>query len=164
MNIKPGTPLKPWQRSHPVLWRSSTDELPHKALEPERWSSMLVVAFGFGRSKRLQTWARSIDDMNGPHWIGVRNGTTLHTDPRYPRYTHHLIVRNDGWRLTGSAMREDGPWAPGTVFCCDTHSPHILLRESGTGLFYLAASIDSATPLSKEETLPRLLEFVRRHL
>lgn len=165
MNVKPGTPLKPGQLSHPVLWRSHTDELPAKAYQPERWDSMLVIAFGFGRSKRLQTWARPCDDLNGPHWIGVRNGTVMHTDPRYPRYTHQLVVRNDGWRLTGSAMQHDGSLTPGTVFCCDTHSPHILLREDGgKGMFYLAASIDSTTPLSLEQTLPRLLEFVRRHL
>jgi len=125
---------------------------------------MLVIAFGFGRSKRLQTWARPCDDLNGPHWIGVRNGSVWRAD-RGHRYTHHLVVRNDGWRLTGAAMQHDDPWIPGTVFCCDTHSPHILLREDGgKGMFYLAASIDSTTPLSLEQTLPRLLDFVRRHL
>lgn len=124
---------------------------------------MLVIAFGFGRSKRLQTWARRCDDLNGPHWIGVRNGSVWRAD-RGHRYTHHLVVRNDGWRCT-NAMHDDATWKPGTVFCVDAHSQLGLKREDGgKGMFYLAACIDSTTPLSLEQTLPRLLDFVRRHL
>lgn len=124
---------------------------------------MLKEVFGEGRSRRLQTWARPADDPNGPHWIGVRGGTPLHTDPRYPRYTHQLLVRNDGWRLTGWSNDLSGPpWITGTLFCCDTHSPHILTRDIalGSGLFYLAASIDSKTPLALDDVLPRLVAFV----
>lgn len=165
-DLKAGYVLKPGQLECPVVWRSSFP-VTFTAVASDRFLAMLLQVFGPGRSKRLQTWDRAPEDPDGPHWIGVRNGTPLHTDPRYPRYTHQLIVLNQGWTLSGITRQvSKTPFKVGESFCCDTHSPHILLREPGPekGFFYLAASIDAREVLPPAKVEARLAQFVENWL
>ena len=50
----------------------------------------------------------------------------------------------------------------GTAFCCDAPSPHILMRDPRIvgDLFYLAISMDSATPLAPTEVIERVRKSV----
>lgn len=168
MNLPKNYVLKPGQLADPILWRGTLAP-PEGGFVPKATAiKMLFAIFGAGKGSRLQTWARDPNDPDGPHWIGVRQGTGLHTDPRYPRYTHQLVVYNDGWAVGGfKKIVTPDPWTVGTVFCLDTHSPHILLadprlRVHGNAWYYLAASMDSKVPLSQEQSVPRLLDFVAR--
>ena len=159
MDVKRGYVMRADQIDPPVVWRAV---VPLLFMDDGKARRMLDDVFGPGKTKRLQTWARPTDSPNGPHWIGVRNGTPLHIDPRYPRYTHQLIVLNEGWTLAGMSRKHAArPFLVGDVFCCDTHSPHILMREqASTGSWYLAASIDSPTPLGLHDVAEPLLDFV----
>lgn len=168
VDIKPGYSLKPDQRADPVVWYYSGDYRDRGQLATIPRGAILVMLaarMGDGRSKRLTTWGRSVDDPDGPHWIGVRSGTTLHTDPRYPRYTHQLVVFNQGWNIAGLDMRPSSVGlGVGDLFCCDTHSPHILLRDgrhrpAREDIYYLAVSMDSAEPMGHEDVIGPLVRF-----
>lgn len=160
--LKPGYVLKDWQTDRPLLWRVSGVVAADRLLPARASIQMMFAQFGPGRGSRLQTWAREEQDPDGPHWIGVRHGIKLHTDPGYRRYTHQLVVHNDGWRLAGLDERLDEPLAAGTAFCCDTHSPHQLLPDPrlGRGLYYLAVSMDAKEPLPPEKAVGPLLAFL----
>lgn len=168
MDIKPGYVLRPDQREDPILWRIwlASDEIRRLiATATPKGRRMAIDHFGPGRSKRLATWGRDPANPDGPHWIGVRNGTTLHTDPRYPRYTHQLVIHNGGWSLAGIHRDLEGePFDVGAAFCCDTHSPHILTPDSQiegpSDPYYLAASMDAAEPIPMTDAIPSLLRFV----
>jgi hypothetical protein len=90
--------------------------------------ALLERAFGPGKSRKLKSWGH-----RGPeeiHWLATRSGTPFHTDPAYPRYTHHLIIRNDGFRLRGVEDRPDAtPLTRGTAYCLDAHSPHQVVPD-----------------------------------
>lgn len=159
MDIKPGFILKDWQKDDPLIW-SRQIRLEIKS----DYSEMLLSVFGSGKSRRLITWERNESDFNGPHWIGVRNGTPLHTDPRYQRYTHQLVVRNDGFDLGGFGDARHSI-ATGTLFCMDTHSPHAIVKnDRNTGLYYLAASMDSKEVLSAGIVQYELERFIYARL
>jgi hypothetical protein len=108
--------LRPDQRRIPVVWMvQATIALPTVTdldLEP---------AFGPGAARQLKSWGH---DEAGVHWLATRKGTGLHTDPAYARYSHHLIVRNDGWRIRGIDDDLHPPMVRGALYCLDTHSPH----------------------------------------
>lgn len=102
---------------------------------------------------RLNTYAH-VGDKKSAHLIAVRSGTTLHIDPAYTRYTHQLILRNDGYYLHGIDETLPGiPYGPGTMFCCDTHSPHKLSRDPRltAGMFYVALAVDSDRAMTPDE-------------
>lgn len=156
MDIKRGYQLKHWQSDDPIVWSVRTElTMPERAFE-----GMLLDVFGQGRAKRLQTWQRCATYPDGPHWIGVRSGTPLHTDPRYPRYTHQLVVRNDGWVLNGMGTKRHLV-GTGTLLCLDTHSPHQLTKsQDNRGLFYLAASMDAGVELDASLVHQELERFI----
>jgi len=165
MDIPDDYVLKNWQTADPILWRKSVPVPPGGFLPPKTCIRMLFELFGAGKSKRLQTFARDESDPNGPHWIGVRlGGLGMHTDPKFPRFTHQLVVYNDGWGVIGLGKRLGEPLAAGTLFCCDTHSPHQVIPDGrlGRGLYYLAASMDAKAKLPPEVAQERLLAFVSR--
>lgn len=162
MDWKRDRPLADGQTAHPVLWRELVRET---WLSSSTVSLILSGAFGRGRGRSLKTWERDKVAPDGPHWIGVRGGTPLHTDPRYPRYTHQWVIHNGGWFVGGVGCEvDDDPFVPGTFFCLDTHSPHILVPDPriGAGSFYLAVSVDSPTRLDREAVLPAMREFLGR--
>jgi hypothetical protein len=77
-----------------------------------------------GRSRTLRSFGH---DEEGVHWLLTRGGTALHTDPAYARYSHQLVLRNDGNRIRGLTDDEASwhpPMVPGTLYALDTHSPH----------------------------------------
>jgi len=160
MNWKTGQELTEDQRDQPVLWRRYCESI---QISKSTICTLVASAFPDGKkSKSLKTWGRDREYPNGPHWIGVRNGTTLHIDPRYPRYTHQLVVHNVGWYVSGIKQEIDSdPFIEGTLFCLDTHSPHILLRDTrlGEGLFYLALSMDSSDPIPDSTVVRELSRF-----
>ena len=108
----------------------------------------LVPAFGPGRSRKLKSWGH---DEHGVHWLVTRNGTELHTDPTYLRYTHHLVYRNDGFRIRGLSDDLHPPMVPGAMYCLDTHSPHEVVpdeRLEGEHLYKVQLAVDREDPLS----------------
>lgn len=153
MNWKPGTPLRADQTELPILWWEFRD-LP-EAL-PDLSDEVFLRLFGGGRNQRIKTWGH---DANGVHWLSTRNGTPMHTDPAYARYTHHLTMRNDAFRLHGLAAEVDYPvLVPGVMLCLDTHSPHQVSPDPrlaaqakllGTG-FKIALAVDSPEPIEPE--------------
>lgn len=162
MDWKKGRPLGEGQTDRPILWR----ETHHEAwLSSSTVSRILRQAFGPGQRKSLRTWERDKASPNGAHWIGVRSGTPLHIDPRYPRYTHQWVIHNSGWFVGGlNCQVDDEPFVCGTLFALDTHSPHILLPDPrlGNGLYYLAVSVDSPEPLDRDVVLGPMREFLGR--
>lgn len=148
--------LQPGQRAYPVLW---AEPWPAVTL-PTVTDDLLVDRFDTKNTRRLRTWGHG-----GPfrtHWIAVRAGTPMHIDPGFERYTHQLVVRNDGWKIHGmeSLQREHPPMPRSTFVCVDTHSPHKLSRDRrlGGGLWYVALVVDDDGPLSPHDAWARLLQ------
>lgn len=157
MNVSWDAPLKRGQLRNPVIYGTVIDLPPDI---PEYGEEDLKQVF---RSKKqsLKTWGRSESSpRTEPHWIGVHKGTPLHTDPAYPRYTHHLMLAVDDYVLRGVDLVET-KLVRGLFYIVDTHSPHQLLAKSDDARWYLAVSLDSKVPLSKHEALPRLIEYGR---
>jgi hypothetical protein len=125
--VPPDAELKPGQHPMPVLWFVSAQPLWQAAditsqqlVPPDAEVERFLPP---GKSRKLRSFGH---DEEGVHWLLTRGGTILHTDPAYARYSHQLILRNDGNRLRG--LRDEEPWhppmVPGTFYALDTHSPH----------------------------------------
>lgn len=160
MNVPRTTTLRPDQQAWPILWSEARGPL----TVPDAGDVWVVPHFGTAivKSSRLVMWGH--DDL-GTFYIACRGGTALHTDPGYIRYSHQLIIRNDGWRLHGMEVRPSSdPLMVGTFYCLDTHSPHQVAKDPrlGTGLYWLALVIDNDVPLTPEVAwlclAPRLQE------
>lgn len=163
MKISKDYKLKEGQLSYPVLWHEQIASPDADMFPTNRALEILIGVFGEGKSQRLQTFERAKEDRNGPHWIGLRSGVGLHLDVGFPRYTHQLVVYNDGWGLTGITGKLSYKIPRFAAFCCDTHSPHQVIPDEslGRGLFYLAASMDSEKRLEPYETIHHLMKFVK---
>jgi len=160
MNYPWDRPLREDQISNPIL---ETLQLGAEVILPAPSDSALDTLFP-GTGHQLKTWARTPGiKLKDPHWIGVKKGTPLHTDPGYPRYSHQLMVRSDGWIIRGTSL-EELPLSRGLAFCIDTYSPH-QLREStrpvkgASPFYYVAASIDADEPLSLRSVIGALVGF-----
>jgi hypothetical protein len=161
MNIKRDYVLKDWQRASPFVWLEKPAGV--RAFSPLLALELLAAKFGPDQGHRLQTWQRNEVDPDGPHLIGVRGGGPMHTDPRYPRYTHQLVLYNDGIGVWGWSKEVGVALTPGHVFCVDTHSPHQVIPDAraGRGKHYLAASLDRKEPAPLAEVLPLLAAFAQ---
>jgi len=108
----------------------------------------------------LKTWGRTpgilVDD---PHWIGVSGSTPLHFDPKYPRYTHHLLLVIDSDFVLRGYDKEEVGLKQGTYFCMDGHSPHQLHAKKRGARWYLAVSIDSHEQMPRDEMVEQLVEY-----
>jgi hypothetical protein len=93
-----------------------------------------------------------------PHWMRIKKGTPLHTDPLYERYTHHLILKAEKHGLRGHDKVE-APLTRGTVYIMDVHSPHQVTYHDEDNPWYLSVSMDSDDILSWEECIPILCEY-----
>lgn len=155
MNVSWQAPLKPDQRSNPVLVSRYLAPLPVVIRAAE-----LAQLFP-GDSHQLKTWGRTPGTLRlDPHWIGVRYATPLHIDPKYPRYTHHLIVHaSPGFVLRGHDKVETAV-VPGAYLVVDTHSPHQLFAQAKTSKWYLAVSLDADAVLDHDQILPVLAAYV----
>lgn len=156
MNVKWDIELKPHQVSNPVMYSTIVD-LPADLLLPHENELRKIFVT---EKQSLKTWGRTSGELNGtePHWIGVHKQTPLHVDPAYPRYTHHLLLKVDGFCLRG-VDKVETPLVRGTYAQIDTHSPHQLYAKTDTALWYLAVSMDSKTPLSKGYVIPNLIRY-----
>lgn len=123
------------QRSHPVVDRISVEPI---ACE---WLTTDMVQSIFGtKQKGLKMWSGK---GRQPHWLATRNGINLHTDPGYDRYAVQMVIKNDGWRMTGYDKSLVTDLMAGDVYVLDTHSPHELFRgEQSEGRFFVAVGFD----------------------
>ena len=159
MNLQWGDSLKDGELSNPVIWDREVEAdppLPYPSIGDLRriWPKGT-------KGWSLKTWNRTPGVRTlDPHWIGVYNGTTLHNDIGYPRYTHQLILRADNYCIRGRDHVRT-KLARGHCISVDTHSPHQLWALDASALWYVAASIDAKTRLRLEEVLPDLIAFAR---
>jgi|SRR5215469_772185 len=121
------------ERREPLLWCS---DIPAArawiAEEFDTSDEAMWAVLGQGNARALKSFGH---DSDGVHYLLLRGGTGLHTDTAYTRYTHQLVLRNDGTRIRGleryEGSRQD--WhplmRPGVMYCLDTHSPHIGLPD-----------------------------------
>ena len=114
-----------------------------------------------GKGHQLKTWGNA-DTTSEPHWIAVKKATPLHTDPRYPRYTWHLILYVDNFGLRGIDKVETKLEA-GDLILLDTHSPHQLFAYDKSATYYVACSIDSKYIMGKSEALRKILQYVNNN-
>jgi hypothetical protein len=147
--------LLPGFRDHPLVVLST---IPGFA-PPYVPDGFLAELFG-KKPKGLKTWPKAGDKA---HWLAVRNGINLHTDPNYSRYAYQLVVRNDGWKMAGLNPEKLTSIPPGTVYIMDTHSPHQLVKsDNNIGRFFVGVGFDSKEVLPVEEAAARLLEYCNR--
>ena len=155
------TPLRQGQRSNPVVYATQI-ELPKMIKIPS--NEELETIFKT-KGYKLQTWGRSKDKTgkviktHDPHWSGVRNGTPLHTDFAYPRYSHHLKVRVDDGIIVRGLDKEELTLKRGTFYILDTHSPHQVLHKNKEAVWNVAVSIDSHTVLDPRECIKKSLQY-----
>jgi hypothetical protein len=155
--------------------RNVAPEAPYFAV-PVRWFRMTLArvapvddaaldpAFGPGRSRKIKSWGH---DAEGVHWLATRGGTPYHTDPNYARFTHHLLVRNDGWRIRGFSDERHPVMEPGALYCLDTHSPHEVVRDDrlpwGMRGYKLQVAVDRDEPLTPSEAWALLSPWIGRN-
>ena len=151
-------PLKPGMLRNPVI-ESRHVELPDDAMEPSNGQlDRIIRKF---KTMHLQTWGREGEGAStlDPHWICVTQGTPLHTDPKYPRYTHQLYLRVDPMTLHGVAFRRT-PLSRGLYVCLDTHSPHKVSKLDPAACWYFAAAVDSHKVEQANEMLALLVDYL----
>lgn len=166
VNVAPDAELRQGQNAFPVLWVTTTTARP----DPARYSDEALARFlppGHGRA--LRSFGH---DANTAHWLLTRGGTPLHIDPAYARYSHQLVLRNDGNRLRGLPRFDQlhPPLIPGVMYLLDTHSPHIGLpderlgRSRVTGMLKIVAAVDSDRMMHPGEAFRLLAPLVGREL
>lgn len=153
MNVKWDYQLKDGQFANPVLHVQKNIEGVKFSFNEDELLKVLM-----GKGHQLKTWGGA-QSTSEPHWIGVKKQTPLHTDPRYPRYTWHLIVKVDNFALRG-INKEEIKLENNMLILLDTHSPHQLYALDKTANYYLAVSMDSKTIMPKEVVLPKLIDYV----
>jgi hypothetical protein len=161
--------IEDWMTADPVLYRENLD-LPF-SIRPPTSQDLLTI---FPKQKHsLQTWNRTagvlIDD---PHWIGICGASPMHTDFKYPRYTHHLLLKCDELGLAGISGNV-AVLKRGSFIVLDTHSPHQVVNcnklaiDLGWGprklkvQYYFAASLDADEVLNIDETKQRLIDYAQ---
>ncbi len=169
MDINWDYQLKDDQRKNPVVYHEFV-KLEDDILFPNEQQLKDVFALDtFGRTKRLKTWGRQKDKTgktilkNDPHWIAVRNGTPLHYDVIYPRYSHHLKVRVDFGTFVRGLDKKELELKRGVFYVLDTHSPHQVFIKHNMDVWNIAVSIDSDTILPAQETIKRCLDYAKQN-
>ena len=164
MNWPKDKPLSEGMRRNPVVeCRDAWPEIRARGLEsrlPEPSTAELARAIPGYQSPHLQTWGRSSSGelVLDPHWIAVSQGTSLHTDMKYPRYSHQLYLRVDPFVLHGVAFRQTKLFR-GYYVCFDTHSPHKVSKLDRAACWYFAASVDSHAAEPADKMIPMLLDY-----
>jgi hypothetical protein len=150
-NVPKDHVLLDFQRAGPVVWVSEPRPLPQI---PDVSDEILTEIFDEKRTRRLKSWAH---DETGAHWLVTRGGLGLHDDIGFTRYTHQLIIRNDGWRLAGMDEQLDlPPLLTGVMDCLDTWSPHKVVRDERfpdykKALYKCMLVVDRDEPLTEDE-------------
>ncbi len=133
------------------------------------------------KGRNIRTWGRKKGNHGvlDPHWICLgfkkRRVAPLHTDPLYPRYSHHFKIRvDDGIECGG--LPEDYPQFPkgekrktlnmkrGLWYILDTHSPHQVYTTNETAVWNLAISIDAHEPIEMQKCLDLCFDYARNGL
>lgn len=140
-------------RTNPVLHVEKSVKGVHFTWDEAKVRSVLT-----GKGHQLKTWGPA-NETAKPHWIGVTKQTPLHVDPRYPRYTWHLLLWVDNFVLRG-VDKTEVQLEDGMMILLDTHSPHQLLAKDKDAVYYIAASIDSKTIIPIEQAKALLIPFI----
>jgi hypothetical protein len=144
------------QTATPVLWA----RLHRLHRTPDVSDAAMVRLYGDVKAhQRLRTWGHTPgEDVDlAVHYLSTRGGTNLHTDPGYLRFTHQLVLRNDGFVQHGLAPVLPPVMEPGCLSCLDTHSPHKVavdprVKWERRGPRYkVALAVDRAEPLDPDE-------------
>ncbi len=169
MDVKWDYQLKEHQKTNPVV-AAVEMELGADIVFPNELQLRQVFGVqSFNKAKRLKTWGRTLDEagkqilQNDPHWIAVRNGTPLHYDVIYPRYSHHLKVRVDYGTFVRGMDKQELELKRGVFYILDTHSPHQVFLKHKEDSWNVAVSIDSDFVLPVDETIARCLEYAKTH-
>lgn len=156
------------QFAQPVLW------LAKPTIDVSRIDTsdeVMDYFLGEGAGNAIKSFGH--DPITGVHFLLTRKGTTVHTDKAYLRYTHQLVLRNDGNRVRGLPRYDHQenwhePMEPGTLYCLDTHSPHQGIADTRfpkraqlRGMKAVIA-VDRNVPLDPEEALALLRPWVDR--
>jgi hypothetical protein len=165
MDIKWDAPRRKGWVDNPAIYVNVVD-IPEQIKIPTDDELRLVFgAKDFNKNKRLKTWGRS-KDLSGkkiltgdPHFIGVRNGTPLHFDPSYPRYSHHLKIRVDGEIYVRGLDKQETRLTRGVFYILDTHSPHQVLNKAKGDAWNVAISIDSHERMHPQTAINMCLKY-----
>jgi hypothetical protein len=140
--------LQPDDRPDPIVWIVRTPIIGHRV---DVTDAALEAVVGEGKSRRLKSLGHN---EGGAHFLITRGGTALHTDRAYARYSHQLVLRNDGNRLRGMVDQPQDTWhmplTVGVMYCLDTHSPHQglpdprLLPNRKAAMWKVVAAVDRA--------------------
>lgn len=158
MQLPASYELQPGERIDPLVW--ITDPRPEALPLIENIDlsdEALDVWMGKGQDMRLKSFGH---DTDGVHFLLTRKGTGLHNDVAFTRFTHQLVLRNDGNRLRGLPKYDDPetwhrPLVPGVMYCLDSHSAHEGLADPrfenrGRGMKAVLA-VDRNEPLEPDE-------------
>jgi hypothetical protein len=166
--VPPEYELEIGQFIDPVLWIAETKHTSHSI---DVSDAVIDGYLGEGNGNAIKSFGH--DPETGVHFLLTRKGTTVHTDKAYLRYTHQLVIRNDGNRLRGLPRFDSDdpadwhiPMSTGVLYCLDTHSPHQGIADPrfadrGRGVKAVIA-VDRSTPLSPDDALA-LCETYLKH-
>lgn len=155
MDVKWDYQLKQDQRSNPVIYKTLVD-LDENFMKITR--EMVDNIFLYTKSQSLKTWGYSERSKDDPHFIGVKGSTTLHTDPRYSRYTHQLKIYVDGDFYTWGLNKEKTYLKRGLFYILDTHSPHQVVSES-KDTYNISISMDKNDIIHPNEALNIIMNW-----
>jgi len=162
--------LTPDERACPILWLVTAGAAGTPGIAVDVSDDAMHYALGPGNSRALKSFGH---DDDGVHFLLLRNGTPgLHTDIAYARYTHQLVLRNDGTRVRGLLAHDDEwhpPMYPGTMYCLDTWSPHTSHPDPRmnpdlprTGFMKAVIAVDRSEPLNPTEAWRLLARYTTR--
>lgn len=153
----------------PVLWLVAT----RAQITADCSDAALARFLPSGRSRKLKSVGH---DADGVHLLITRGGTPLHTDTAYARYSHQLVLRNDGNRVRGTDETAEWhpPMTPGVMYALDTHSPHQGLPDprlvsphmagAGPAIVKVVIAVDRDELLTPGEAWPLLKRMLNADL
>lgn len=157
--------LRPGMTTQPILWTSQWDHLSSVPL-PDVTAADVQSVFGDdGTGKRLQTFGHmngNYRDGRDPHLIAIRSGYGMHHDPGFVRYTHHVVLLNEGFHVNGLSGFIGEPMGFGAMYAIDSHSPHQVIPDPrlGDGRLKIQLAVDADSPLGPVEVVQKLEPFV----
>ena len=163
---KPEDGYGPDGRSNPVMWLAPPGPYSMGAVIGPLSRQRVESVFGDGKAtRRISTYGHlgeQRDKKERPHFLCMRGGVPMHLDPGFTRYSHHLILWNEGYRTTGPRDEPYPPLVAGTLYALDTHAPHAVVPDIrlGTGPYKLDAVIDSDELMGPGEVAFALREFL----
>src|SRR5262245_34051264 len=98
--------LGPHQSAMPILWQHRWEEFSELVL-PVIDDADMVTIQGPGESQRVFTYGHARGnkrDGSDPHFITTRTSYQLHTDTGFVRFTHQVVLRNDGFLVGGQGV------------------------------------------------------------